>query len=383
MKRIAPITFTRAEYSSFVPILRALSEDQEFETQLIVSGTHFSPLFGTTVDEIQKDGFPIAARVPMDVDSDSPTSVAKAVGNAMNGLAESFSRLKPDLILLIGDRLELLAAATTALAFRIPVAHVSGGDVTEGAIDNQVRYAITQLSHLHFVGLEEHAQRLLRMGEEPWRVHQVGEPALDLLADMPILSREELSQSLGIKLEPPVLAVTYHPTTLGTTSASEEIKSLIQALDQVPGTLIITMPNADVEWKVIMERLQKFSAKRPTAQIYPSLGALRYYSLLSHADLVVGNSSSGIWESPSFKIPVVNIGDRQKGRFKAANVIDVPCNSKAILEGIKRALTKEFRNTLANLQNPYGDGKAALRIIDVLKKTRLDKSLGAKKLVLN
>jgi GDP/UDP-N,N'-diacetylbacillosamine 2-epimerase (hydrolysing) len=367
VKRIAPITFTRAEYSSFVPVLKALRDAPGFETQLLVSGTHLSPQFGNTVEQIEADGFSIADRIPMEIKSDTPEAVTRAVGLVMGGFAQSFARLKPDLLLLVGDRLELIAPATAALAARIPVAHISGGDLTEGAIDNQVRYAITQMSHLHFVAMQEHADRLLRMGEEPWRVHVVGEPALDLLKDMRLLSRHDLAKSLGVELKPPVLVVTHHPTTLGTTSAGEEIESLIQALEQIQGTLVITMPNADVEWQTVLARLREFVSRRSSARLYSSLGALRYYSLLSHADLMVGNSSSGIWESPSFKIPVVNIGDRQRGRHRAGNVIDVPCAREQIFNGIQRALTREFRESLANLANPYGDGKAGARILNILK----------------
>ena len=368
MKRIAPITFTRAEYSSFVPVLEVLRETPDFETQLIVSGTHLLPQFGNTVEQIETDGFSVADRIPMEISSDTPEAVAGAVGLVMGGFARSFARLKPDLLLLVGDRLELLAPATAALAARIPVAHISGGDLTEGAIDNQVRYAVTQMSHLHFVAMQEHANRLLRMGEEPWRIHVVGEPALDLLKDMRLLSRNELAKNLGVELKPPVLVVTYHPTTLGAASADEEIESLIQALEQIPGTLIITMPNADVEWQTVMARLGEFVSRRSSARLYPSLGAMRYYSLLSHADLMVGNSLSGIWESPSFKIPVVNIGDRQRGRHRAGNVIDVPCAREQILNGIQRALSHEFRTSLAALTNPYGDGGASARILKLLKK---------------
>lgn len=380
MKRIAPITFTRAEYSSFVPVLKALRADPGFETQLLVSGTHLSPQFGNTVEQIEADGFPIADRIPMEIHSDTPEAVSRAVGLVMGGFAQSFAWLKPDLLLLVGDRLELIAPVTAALAARIPVAHISGGDLTEGAIDNQVRYAVTQMSHLHFVAMQEHADRLLHLGEEPWRVHVVGEPALDLLKDMRLLSRPELAESLGVELKPPVLVVTYHPTTLGTTSAGEEVESLIQALEQIQGTLIVTMPNADVEWQTVLARLREFVSRRSSARLYPSLGALRYYSLLSHADLMVGNSSSGIWESPSFKIPVVNIGDRQRGRRRSHNVIDVPCAKEAILGGIQRAVSRGFKESLANLANPYGDGHAAGRIVAALSKTDFGTKLSMKRL---
>ena len=378
MKRIAPITFTRAEYSSFAPVLKALRDAPGFETQLLVSGTHLSPQFGNTVEQIEADGFPIADRIPMEIHSDTPEAVSRAVGLVMGGFAKSFARLKPDLLLLVGDRLELIAPATAALAARIPVAHISGGDLTEGAIDNQVRNAVTQMSHLHFVAMQEHADRLLRMGEESWRICVTGDPALDVLNEMRPLSREELAKSMGIELKPPLLVITFHPTTLGTATAAQEVSALLSALQPVGGTLIFTMPNADSEWKTIVTQLTDFAARHPSAQLYPSLGQLRYYSLLKHADVMVGNSSSGIWESPSFKIPAVNIGDRQRGRFRARNIIDVPCDSEKIHAGIARALSPQFRSSLAGLINPFGDGGAARRIVDVLKRDFDPRSLLAK-----
>jgi UDP-hydrolysing UDP-N-acetyl-D-glucosamine 2-epimerase len=234
------------------------------------------------------------------------------------------------------------------------------------------------MSHLHFVAMQEHADRLLRMGEESWRICVTGDPALDVLNEMRPVSREELAKSLGIELKPPLLVITFHPTTLGTATAAQEVSALLSALQPVGGTLIFTMPNADSEWKTIMTQLTDFAAHHPSAQLYPSLGQLRYYSLLKHADVMVGNSSSGIWESPSFKIPAVNIGDRQRGRFRARNIIDVPCDSEKIHAGIARALSPQFRSSLAGLVNPFGDGGAARRIVDVLKRDFDPRSLLAK-----
>jgi len=379
MRRIAPITFTRADYSSFIPVLRALTNESAFETQLIVSGAHLVPQFGHTVDQIESDGFEIADRVEMQLASDSPEGVVKSVGIATMGFAQTFARNKPDLIILVGDRLELLAAAGAALAFRIPVAHISGGDITEGAIDNQVRDAVTKMSHLHFAAMQEHAERIIRMGEEPWRVHVTGEPALDLLQDMRLMSRHELAKNLKMELGAPLIVLTYHPTTLGTTDANTEIKALLQALSEVQGTFIVTMPNVDVGNETILKGLQHFESQNSSAHLFPSLGPLRYYSLLSHADLMIGNSSSGIWESPSFRLPVVNIGERQQGRRRAANVMDVAAEPEAIRSGIRRALQPNFRSSLGNLRNPYGEGDAAPRIVKVLKQLNEMPSLIQKK----
>ena len=379
MRCITAITFTRSDYNSFVPVLRALDKEPDFQTQLIVSGTHLSPRFGHTVDQIESDRFRIADRVEMEAVSDSPEGVVKSVGVAMVGFAQAFTRLKTDLIILVGDRLELLAAATAALTFRIPVGHISGGDITEGAIDNQVRDAVTRMSHLHFVAMQEHADRVISMGEEPWRVHVTGEPALDLLKDMPLLSRDELTKALGMELRPPVVAITYHPTTLGTRGAKAEVEALLQALNEMQGTFVISAPNADVERDIILDGLQRFTSQHSSARIFPSLGPLNYYSLLSHADLMVGNSSSGIWESPSFRLPVVNIGERQQGRRRAENVVDVASEPEAIRSGIRRALQPDFRSSLSNLRNPYGEGDAAPKIVKVLKQLNEMPSLIQKK----
>lgn len=366
MKRIAPITFTRADYNSFVPLLRLLAAEQDLETQLIVSGTHLEPLFGQTVRQIEDDGFSIAARIRMPASSDSGDAVVSSIGTAMGEFGRILSRLSPDVILLVGDRFELIAAAGAALGLRIPTAHVSGGDITEGAIDNQVRDAVTKLSHVHFVAMKEHGDRLLQLGEESWRVHVTGEPALDLLKQIRLMSREELAASLGIDFNGPVIAVSCHPTTLDFGDGGVEVRALFAALQEIAGTFVITLPNADVGRDVIVDQMRSFEESNKCAKVFSSLGPLRYYSLLAHADAMIGNSSSGIWESPSFQLPTVNIGDRQQGRLRAANVIDVPANAPAILDGLSKALGPRFRASLSNLKNPYGDGHAAPRVVSIL-----------------
>lgn len=367
MKRLVPITFTRAEYSSWRPVLRALRDDPAFEVRLVVSGTHLEPRFGRTVVEVERDGFPIAERVAMAMESDSAEAVTEAVGRGMMGFAHTLARLRPEAIVLIGDRLELLAAATAALAARIPIVHLSGGDLTEGAIDNQVRYAVTQMSHLHLVCTPGHAERLRRMGEEPWRVHVTGDPALDELRELPVLARAELEAELGLPLRPPVVVVTQHPATLGAGPVAAEVEALLRALEQVDATFVITEPNADAGNLAVLRALREFAARHPTARLFANLGQRRYYSLLKLADLMVGNSSSGIWEAPSFQLPVVNVGDRQRGRLRAANVLDAPPESDAILGQIRAALSPGFRAGLAGLRNPYGDGHATPRILEILR----------------
>ncbi len=374
MKNIGVVTVGRSDYSSCLPILKQIQQDPDLKLHLIVTGMHLSPEFGLTVQDIEADGFEIGDRVEMLLNSDTPEGVAKSIGLGTIGLAQSFARYQPDMLLIVGDRFELLSIVSSALPFRIPIAHISGGDITEGAIDNQIRYAVTQMSHLHFVAMQEHKERLLQMGEEPWRVFVTGDPALDSIQQMKLLVREELSQSLGLELKSPVLLITYHPTTLSTMSPLEEIKIVLKALEQVEGTLIFTFPNADPEGRVIIEKIQEFVAARPQAKFFYNLGQLRYYSLLGQADVMVGNSSSGIWEASSFHLPVVNIGDRQQGRLRTKNVIDVGLDFKAINESIKRALQSYFRLGLSDLKNPYGDGQAAYRIIKVIKSINIGSS---------
>lgn len=381
MRRIGVATSTRSDYSSYLPVLRAIASDPGLELHLLVSGMHLSPEFGYTVTEIEADGFTIHERIEMLLSADTPAAIAKSIGLGTLGLAQSFANLQPDLLLVVGDRFELLAVAAAALPFGIPIAHVSGGDITEGAFDNQVRHAISKLSHLHFVSMQKHADRLIQMGEESWRVIVTGDPALDLLHQITLLTRAELSAVLELELEPPVLLVTFHPTTLGTASVAEEIDCLLEALSHVQATMIFTYPNADTGNREIIERIQRFAASRPRAQCFTHLSQVGYYSLLAQADLMVGNSSSGIWEAPSFHLPAVNIGDRQRGRLQAGNVLDVGFNVDDILSAIQRGLTAEFRASLSDIRNPYGDGYAAPRIVNTLKNVKLGPGLLQKKFV--
>jgi UDP-hydrolysing UDP-N-acetyl-D-glucosamine 2-epimerase len=381
MRSVGVATFARSDYSSCLPIMRTIQADLDLELYTFVGGMHLSPEFGQTVKQVETDGFVIHDRIEMLLSSDTPEGTAHSIGLGVIGFAHSFARFRPDILLLVGDRFELLSAACAALPFNIPIAHGSGGDITEGAIDNQVRHAISKMSHLHFVATQVHADRLIQMGEEPWRVFVTGDPALDLLHHMKWLSRSELSERLGLQLSPPILVITFHPTTLGTISVSEEINNLLAALGRVQGTLIFTYPNADARSRVIVEQLHTFVDSHPGSGLYQNLGQLQYYSLLSHADLMVGNSSSGIWETPSFHLPVVNIGDRQRGRLRAGNVIDVPPEVESIYAAIQRGLAPAFRATLNNCPNPYGDGQAASRIVDVLRNIELHASLLQKKFI--
>lgn len=338
------------------------------EPLLFVSGMHLSPEFGNTVTFIEEDGFVINEKIPMLVSGDTDQDIAISIGLGVIGLAHCFSRTRPDILLLVGDRYELLSAVSVAVTFNIPIGHISGGDNTEGAIDNQIRNAVTKLSHLHFVSMKEHAERVLGMGEEPWRVTVTGDPALDELKSMNLIDRKQLEKIIGLELKPPLIVVTYHPTTLGQFDPTYEIDCLMKALASIKATIIITYPNADPGSHAIIDRIKDLCILNKKMKFIQSLGQQNYYSLLRQADAIVGNSSSGIWEAPSFELPAVNIGDRQLGRLRAQNVIDVAVDAEEIFEGIRRAISKEFRDQLKGLINPYGDGHACERIIDVLSK---------------
>jgi GDP/UDP-N,N'-diacetylbacillosamine 2-epimerase (hydrolysing) len=366
MIRVAVSTFTRAEYGSLSTVLEALRERGDVMVQLIVSGTHLSPWHGQTIEQIVADGHQITERIEMQLASDQPEGVVQSVALATAGFGHALSRLRPDILLLAGDRTELLAPATAALVSRIPVAHISGGDVTEGAVDDQVRNAVSKLSHLHFAAMPAHGIRLQQMGEEEWRIHVTGDPALDALGRLKLLSRKALEESLGLQFRGPLLAVTYHPATLGLNHPADEADELAAALQDFGGTLVISAPNADVGSNSVLTRLRQLVAQHPSAVLVANLGQQRYYSLLRQADAMVGNSSSGIWEAPSFALPVVNIGDRQGGRLRAPNVIDVPAARDAIRTAMAQALNRSFRDSLKGIVNPYGDGQAAVRIARVL-----------------
>ncbi len=368
MPKIAIATTSRADYSSLLPVLRLLFADAAFDVRLFVSGTHLLPDFGMTIQAIEADGFPIAEKIEMPFSQDTPENPGFSAGQAVQHFSAAFVRHQPDVVLLVGDRLEMLAVGYAALIARVPVAHISGGDVTEGALDDAVRHALTKLSHLHFVSMDDHARRVLQMGEENWRVHVTGDPALDTLGTLQYLSQAELATFFDLPLTPPISVVTFHPTTLSPIPVEVQISAVLSALKTLPGTLLIGKPNIDSGHNIITHALETFVQQRANTRLFTSLGQQRYYSVLAIADVMIGNSSSGIWEAPSFALPVVNIGERQQGRFRAGNVLDVPeYDVVAIQSAITRALSPEFRASLHGISNPYGDGHAAERIVRVLK----------------
>jgi UDP-hydrolysing UDP-N-acetyl-D-glucosamine 2-epimerase len=379
-RRIGLITTARSDYATMRPLIRRVGHQPALQPVVFCAGMHLVPALGNSIDEIVADGFHVDERIEMLLAGDSPLGLGKSLGLGTIGFAEALARQRPDILVLSGDRIEMLAVATAALALGVAVAHVSGGDITDGAFDNQVRHALTKLAHLHFVALPEHGRNVLQMGEEPWRVTVSGDPALDTVPELATMGRDELSASLGIGLKPPLIVVSYHPATLGATATAEECAAMLRALAPLDATIVITYPNADPGHETVIRQIEHFAATRPGTLLVPNLGQRRFYSLLALADLMVGNSSSGIWEAPSFRLPVVSIGERQEGRQRAGNVIDAPAPGD-IAPAIARALDPDFRRTLADLRNPYGDGRAAERIVAVLKETPLGLPLLKKRFV--
>jgi len=375
MKRtIAVVTSSRADYSHLYWPLHDLAQHPDVDLKLVVLGAHLSPLFGETVKEIEKDGFPIAARLECLLSSDTDVGMAKTLGIAVLALADLLGQMRPDLLLLIADRYEMLAPAAVALTLRIPIAHIEGGEISEGAIDDAVRNALTKMSHIHFTSTEEARARVVAMGEEPWRVHRAGAPSLDHLRRSRLLDAHELQQRLGIDLALPTVVVAYHPVTI-VRDTTQEADSLFAALRAVDAQILFCYPNADAGSHALLERTQAFLATRNDAKLFVNLDAVTYWSLLRQVTMLIGNSSSGIMEAASFALPVVNVGFRQEGRERARNVIDARPDAHAILAAIAHARSAEFLQSLVGMTNPYGDGHAAQRIVDVLTTTPLSEEL--------
>ncbi len=366
--RLAVLTGTRAEYGLFHPLLAALEADPRFEVGLVVTGAHLDERFGMTVREIEAEGHRIAARVPLPLGDDSDLGVARATGAAVAGIAEALDAEKPDLVVVLGDRYETLAAATAALLLRIPLAHLHGGEITEGAIDESIRHAITKMATLHFTATEEYRERVIQLGEDPDRVFAVGALGVDNALHTEAVSAAGLGSDLGFRFEFPTALVTFHPVTLGETSGAEQVDELLAALDALPQLRVLfTMPNTDAGNRQIAERIDAWAAANSDrAKAFVSLGRLRYLSALAACDVVVGNSSSGIIEAPSFGKPVVDVGDRQQGRARASSVAHCAPGRAAIVSAIEHALSTEARAQALKASNPYGDGHAAERIIEVL-----------------
>ncbi|WP_046156667.1 UDP-N-acetylglucosamine 2-epimerase [Chromobacterium vaccinii] len=364
-RRITVVTGSRAEYGLLYWPIRDLLAAPDFELQLIVTGMHLSPEFGLTVRDIERDGVPISARVDMLVSSDAPGGIAKSMALGLIGFSDAIERLRPDAMLVLGDRFEILAAAQAAMVHNVPLVHIAGGDTTEGAFDEAIRHAITKMAHLHLVTNDIARRRVVQMGEDPRYVHVVGSPGLDHLRRQPLLARAELEASLGQPLGARNALVTFHPVTLEPEDGLRQQEELLAALDELPEEWVLwfTLPNADTGGRGLATALQAWVKDRPRARVFTSLGQLRYLSLMREADVVVGNSSSGLYEAPSFQVPTIDVGDRQRGRLAAASVLHCEPERTAIREAIDHALALDCRG----VQNPYGDGCSAARIVDALR----------------
>lgn len=381
MRTIGIVTVARSDYGILRPVLRLIDADPDLGLMLYAAGAHLVPELGRTVDDIERDGFAIEARVPLYAGSDAPAATARALGQGVEGFADAFAAARPDLLLLLGDRFEMLAAAAAALPLRIPLAHVHGGEVSEGAFDDAIRHALTKLSHLHFASAEPHARRILQLGEEPWRVLVSGAPGLDAIAESPPLGDAELSERIGLQLNGPTLLVTYHPATLDEGEPRARVRELLAAVDASGLPAIFTYPGADPGGVAVREEIDAYVHGRADAAAPPSLGSAAYVALMRRAAAMVGNSSSGIVEAASVGLPVVNVGIRQQGRLRAANVLDVGNGRDEILAGIRTATSAAFREGLEGLVNPYGDGHAAERIVERLKQVELGPRLLRKRFV--
>ena len=367
--RIAVVTGTRADYGLLYWLIHDLHEAPDWELQLIVSGMHLMPRFGRTVEVIERDGFPIAATVDLRLEDDTPLSVARAIGVGTAGFADVFARLQPDWVVILGDRFEALAAACAAYTLCVPIAHIHGGESTEGALDDGYRHAITKLAALHFTAAEPYRRRVIQMGEAPERVYNVGAPGLEHWVRTPLLTRAELERALDFALGETTLLVTFHPATLDEGSPAEQCRELLAALDAFGHAhVVFTLPNADPGGAAIIPLLEGYAASHPQrCRLFASLGQQRYLSLLRQVQAVVGNSSSGLIEAPSAGCVTVNIGERQRGRLRASSVIDCAPHRGDIEVAIRRALDPAFRAALGQVHNPYGDGHVAARILQILR----------------
>lgn len=379
MRKIAVITVGRSDYGILRPLLRRLAQSEKCELQLVVGGMHFHKRQGMTIQEIREDGFPIASEVPIAEASGGDGGITDSFAEAVCGFGRAYARLQPDLIVVLGDRFEMFAAATAAVFAGKPLAHLHGGELTQGAIDDVMRHAITKMSHLHFASTESYARRILQMGEEPWRVHASGAMALDNLNLFQLLSVEELQEKIGISFEGTPLVATLHPPTLERIDLDCLARDFAESLAATGRTVILTAPNTDPGGEQLHRRLFEEARNHARLHFVESLGTLNYFSLMACAEAMVGNSSSGILEAASFRLPVVNIGRRQEGRVQAANVINCGNSREEIDQAVGRALSEEFQHTLAHLVNPYGDGHAAERIAEVLLDVSLNERLLCKR----
>ena len=365
-RKICVVTGTRAEYGLLYPLLEKIQSDKNLVLQLIVTGMHLSPEFGLTYREIESDGFQIDAKVEMLMSSDTPIGIAKSIGMGTIGFADALDRLKPDIMVVLGDRYEILAAVQTAMVAKIPIAHIAGGDTTEGAFDEAIRHSITKMSHLHFVTNEIAAQRVRQMGENPKHIFCVGSPSVDQIKNLKLFNKEELEKELKFRFKSRNILVTFHPVTLDHQHPAEQFQELLDGLDAFGEELgiLFTKPNADTYGRTLIQMIDGYVAKHPQhSSAYTNLGQKRYFSVIAQVDAVLGNSSSGIYEVPSFKKVTINVGDRQKGRTQVSSVINCLPQKGAVINAIERSFTIDC----SDIVNPYGDGTSSQKILEILK----------------
>ena len=365
MRKVCVVTATRAEYGLLKPLMQLIKESDQLKLQVIATGAHLSSEFGLTYKNIENDGFGIDEKVEILLSSDTPGSIAKTMGVAMMGMADVLPRLNPDLMVILGDRYEMLAVASAATIFKIPIAHLHGGEITEGAYDDAIRHSITKMSHLHFTSTEEYKNRVIQMGENPKNVFNVGAIGLDNIRDLKLLSKEELKADLGVSFKKYNYQVTFHPETLGNLSSAEQFQNLLNVIKkQEDSFFIFTKANADTDGRIINQMIDDFVSEHPTiAKAYSSLGTLRFLSVVKICDAIVGNSSSGILEAPSLFTPTINIGDRQKGRTQALSIINVDNSEEDISSGFESVKKMIAENNLSEVKNPYDNGGAASKIL--------------------
>ena len=375
-RKVCVVTGTRAEYGLLYWLLKEIEADKELQLQVIVTGMHLSPEFGLTYKEIEKE-FKINKKIEMLLSSDTSVGISKSMGLAQISFSEAYEELQPDMVVVLGDRYEIFSATSAAMIARIPIAHIHGGEKTEGAFDESIRHSITKMSHLHFTATNEYKNRVIQLGEDPSRVFNVGGMGIENIKRLELLNKKEFEKSIEFKLNSKNILVTFHPVTLENSTAKEQFKELLDAIDELEDTnIIFTKANSDTDGRVINQMIDEYVIKNSHKSIgFTSLGQLRYLSALQYVDAVVGNSSSGLAEAPSFKIGTINIGDRQKGRIKASSVIDCEPNKDSILKSFEKLYSKEFQESLKDTINPYGDGCASKKIVEVLKNVDLENIL--------
>ncbi|QGM45242.1 UDP-N-acetylglucosamine 2-epimerase [Methylocystis heyeri] len=381
-RSIGVATTARSDYGVLLPLLRVLREHPGVRLQIYAGGTHFSAINGFSIGEVEEEFGECTIRVPCEIKGDGPADLAEAMAEVLAGYGRAFSADRPDILVVLGDRYDMIPVVLAALPFNIPVAHLSGGEVTEGVIDDAIRHAVTKLSHLHFPTAQSYGRRIMQLGEEEWRIHVVGEPGLDLFRTMELLPKDEVYGELGLDPGRPLSLFTYHPETIGYEDAAANIAEILAAADLMSQTQILfTHPNSDTGSLHILEAIRAYVKKRGDCLVVPSLGKRRYFQFLGHCDCLVGNSSSGIIEAATFRLPVVNIGTRQAGRIEPRNVVTTPTRRDAIAEAWGTALSSQFRAALDGMENPYGDGLSSARIADILVAAPLSRELIRKKFI--